>query len=76
MSTGNTDRIRAELEEAAASLPESAPGYREALVQAALDCITATAEHDDRRLNINQRFDGRIEQIASLVASNKQGHGL
>ena len=73
MATGNTERIRAELEKAAESLPESFPGYRKALVDAALDCITSTAEHDDRRLNINQRFDGHIQTIATQVIGAKDG---
>lgn len=73
MATGNTERMRAELEKSAESLPESFPGYRKALVDAALDCITSTAEHDDRRLNINQRFDGHIQSIATQVIATKDG---
>ena len=73
MATGNTERIRAELEKAAECLTESFPGYRKALVDAALDCITSTAEHDDRRLNINQRFDGHIQTIAARVIGEKDG---
>jgi hypothetical protein len=70
MSTGNADRIRAELEKAATSLPERFAGYRQGLVDAAMECITTTAEHDDRKTNINQRFDGCLESIAKGLASN------
>jgi hypothetical protein len=73
MSSGNTDRIRAELEKASADLPETFPGYRKALVDAAVDCITSTAEHDDRRLNINQRFGAHIELIATRANGGKDG---
>jgi len=69
MSTGNVDRIRVELEKAAVALPERFPGYREGLVAAAMDCITTTAEHDDRKTNINQRFDGCLETLAKGPAS-------
>jgi hypothetical protein len=67
MSTGNTERIEIELRKAAATLTERFPGYREALVQAALECITDAADHVDRRLNINQRFGTRIERIAGQI---------
>lgn len=69
MSTGNVDRIRVELEKAAAAVEERFPGYRENLVSAAMDCITTTAEHDDRKTNINQRFDGCLETLAKGFAS-------
>lgn len=69
MSTGNADRIRAELEKAATSLPERCPGHREALVNAAMDCITTTAEHDDRKTNINQQFDACLDTIAKGLAT-------
>jgi hypothetical protein len=70
MSTGNADRIRAELERAASSLPERLAGYRESLVNAAMECITTTAEHDDRKTNINQRFDACLETIAKALTSS------
>lgn len=70
MSTGNSDRIRAELEKAASLVPERVAGYREHLVNAAMDCITTTAEHDDRKTNINQRFDACLETIAKELATN------
>lgn len=69
MSTGNSDRIRLELEKASLSLEERYPGYREGLIIAAMDCITTTAEHDDRKTNINQRFDGCLESLAKALAS-------
>lgn len=73
MSTGNTDRMKAELLRAVSSIRDLHPGYRDALVQAALECITDTAEHDDRRLNINQRFDAQIEKIAQQAIIAKGG---
>jgi hypothetical protein len=75
MATGNTERIQAELQKAANALPEKFPGYREALVRSALECITATSEHDDRRLNINQRFSAHIEQLATQALATKEGQG-
>jgi hypothetical protein len=69
MSSGNVDRIRVELEKAAGTLPERFPGYREGLVAAAIECITTTAEHDDRKTNINQRFDGCLETLAKGLAT-------
>ncbi len=68
MSTGNVDRIRIELVKAAATITERFPGYREGLVSAAMDCITTTAEHDDRKTNINQRFDVCLETLAKNLA--------
>lgn len=68
MPAGNTERMRLELEKAVASLPERFPGYREGLVIAAMDCITMTAEHDDRKTNINQRFDSCLESLAKQLA--------
>jgi hypothetical protein len=73
MSTGNTDRIRTELEKAVERLPERVSGYRDALVRAAMECITDTAEHDDRRVNINQRFDARIQRIAAEIGKARAG---
>lgn len=72
MSSGNVARIQFELEKAAGTLPERFPGYREGLVAAAMDCTTATAEHDDRKTNINQRFDGRLEALAQGLATPAQ----
>lgn len=69
MSAGNIDRIRAELEKAAGQLPERFTGYRNALIDCAIDCITTTAEHDDRKTNINQRFDGCLIAIAKQLAA-------
>ncbi len=73
MSTGNTDRMRTEIEKACAGVDELYPGYRKALVDAALECISATAEHDDRRVYINQRFDTQIQTIATQVEVAKGG---
>jgi hypothetical protein len=65
--------MKVELLKAVSNLEDRYPGYREALVQAALDCVTDTAEHDDRRLNINQRFDAQIERIAQQAIATKEG---
>jgi hypothetical protein len=72
MTTSNTDRIRVELERAADVLPEKFAGYRNALVKAAMECIMDAAEHGDRRLNINQRFENRISQIAAQFGSRAE----
>jgi hypothetical protein len=73
MSTGNTERIRAELEKAVGMVAERYVGYRDELVKAALECITDTAEHDDRPVNINQRFEARIQQVATEIANARSG---
>ena len=72
MSTGNTERMRAELQKAVGLLTEKYPGYRQVLVQAALECVTDTAEHDDKRVNINQRFDGQVARIAEKLVASKE----
>lgn len=69
MATGNTDRIQVELEKVAQSIPERFAGYRAALVAAAMDCITTTSEHDDKKTNINQQFDSCLEAIARKLTS-------
>lgn len=69
MSAGNVDRIRAELEKAASKLPERFAGYHNAIIDCAIDCITMTAEHDDRKTNINQRFDTCLITIAKQMAA-------
>lgn len=76
MATGNADRIRVELEKAALSLEERYPGYRESLVSAAMDCLAITAEHDDRKTNINQRFDACLDTLGKcIVAESTEAKG-
>jgi hypothetical protein len=71
MPTGNVERMQSELVKAADSVPERFPGYRARLIEAAMECITATSEHDDRRTNIKQRFDGYLEALAKELATPK-----
>jgi len=63
MTTGNVERMHSELVIAAESIPERFPGYRARLIETAVECLTTTAEHDDRKTNIKQRFDGCLEAL-------------
>lgn len=72
MSNGNTERMRIELLKAVENIPENYSGFREDLVNTAIECISDTAAHDDKKLHINKRFDERIENIAKLLIKAKQ----
>ena len=65
--TSNAERIAAELERAAQTATERFPGYRARLAQAAIDCYLFTAEHDEQRININQKYDEVIRSLAREI---------
>jgi hypothetical protein len=71
MST-NVERIRRELEMAAESIPEKFEGYREHLIDAAIECIVDSAEHDEKRVNINQRYKKRLRDLGEMLEEEAQ----
>jgi hypothetical protein len=66
--TSNAERIAAELERASGQLVERFPGYRQRLARAALDSYLLAAEHDEQRININQKYDELIRNIAQDIS--------
>lgn len=65
--TSNSERIAGEIEQAARTLPERFPGYRRQLAQAALECYLLAAEHDEQRININQKYDELVKSLAREI---------
>lgn len=68
--TSNAERIATELERAAQMTTERFPGYRLRLAQAAMECYLLTAEHDEQRININQKYDEVIRSLAREIDQN------
>lgn len=68
--TSNAERIATELERAAHTTTERFPGYRARLAQAAMECYLLTAEHDEQRININQKYDELIRSLAREISQN------
>jgi len=68
--TSNAERITVEIERAAQTLTERFPGYRQRLAEAAMECYVLTAEHDEQRININQKYDELIRSLAREIGRN------
>ena len=68
--TSNAERIATELERAAQTVIERSPGYRVRLAQAAMECYLLTAEHDEQRININQKYDEAIRSLARDIGQS------
>jgi hypothetical protein len=68
--TSNAERIATELERAAQMSTERFPGYRVRLAKAAMECYLLTAEHDEQRININQRYDEVIRLLVQEIGQN------
>jgi hypothetical protein len=68
--TSNAERIATELERAAQMATERFPGYRVRLAKAAMECYLLTAEHDEQRININQRYDEVIRLLVQEIGQN------
>lgn len=68
--TSNVDRIEVEVRRAAQEISERFPGYRERLAEAALECYILTAEHDEQRININQKYQQVIMSLAQEIDKN------
>ena len=65
--TSNSERIAVEVERAAQGSTERFPGYRQRLAQAAMECYLLAAEHDEQRININQKYDEVIKSLAREI---------
>ena len=68
----NVQRIEEELRAAVEQVDEKYEGYREDLIQAAVQCIADQAEHAETQININQRFDARLRTLASNMVEGSQ----
>ena len=73
--TSNSDRIASEVEQAALEVTERFPGYRRRLAQAAMECYILTAEHDEQRISINQKYDEVIRALAREIGQNAPSRG-
>lgn len=73
--TSNADRIASEVKEAALGVAERFPGYRHQLTEAAMECYVLTAEHDEQRININQKYDGLLRTLAREIVRNAPTRG-
>ena len=69
--TSNSERIAAEIERAAGQAVERFPGYRKLLAQAAMECYLLTSEHDEQRININQKYDELIRKLAGEIGRSE-----
>jgi len=65
MVTTNLDRMEQEIRTAVDALPERVPGYRSALAEAAIEAIALTAEHDEKKIAINQGFKALLKKVSS-----------
>jgi hypothetical protein len=73
--TSNAERIAAEIELAAQAMTERFHGYRSRLAKAAMECYLLTAEHDEQRININQKYDQVIRSLSGEVGQSTAGGG-
>jgi hypothetical protein len=69
--TSNVERIAIEVERAAWQLSERTPDYRDRIAKAAIECFILTAEHDEQRININQKYDELIKTLAHDIGSRE-----
>jgi hypothetical protein len=68
--TSNAERIATEIERAAQTATERFPGYSAQLAHAAMECYLLTAEHDEQRININQKYDEAIRSLAREIGKS------
>lgn len=73
--TSNAERITSEVEIASREVNERFPGYRELLTQSAIECFLLTAEHDEQRININQKYDQVITSLAREIGQRTEEWG-
>lgn len=73
--TSNAERIASEVQIAAQDVTERFPGYRELLAESAIECFALTAEHDEQRININQKYDQVITSLARGISQCASGQG-
>ena len=53
-------------------IEDRCPGYREALVDAVADIITAERQHRVRGTNIQQQVDDKCNSVGRFLNSNRQ----
>lgn len=68
--TSNAERIATEIERATQTITERFEGYRLRLAKAAMECYLLTAEHDEQRININQRYDQVIRSVSREIGQD------
>jgi hypothetical protein len=68
--TSNSERIAVEIHKASLGMNERFPGYLEKLARAAFDCYLLAAEHDEQRININQKYDEVTVSVASQIGQH------
>ncbi|MFE6173704.1 hypothetical protein [Streptomyces sp. NPDC056464] len=68
--TTNSERISSEVQRAAQDVEERFPGYRTLLTNAAIECFLLTAEHDEQRININQKYEHVINELARQIGQS------
>lgn len=73
--TSNSERITVEVKRAAETLTERFPGYQQRVAEAAMECYVLTAEHDEQRININQKYDELIRSLAREIGQNAPKRG-
>ncbi len=61
------------MERATAGVSERFPGYRSQLVQAALECYRLTAEHSEKRIDINKKYDEIVSALAQAIEKSRSG---
>jgi hypothetical protein len=57
-------------------LNERFPGYRELVAQAAIECYVLTAEHNEQRININQKYNEVISALAREIGRPAADRGV
>ncbi|MFD8527149.1 hypothetical protein ACFV0L_07020 [Streptosporangium canum] len=72
----NIERIRAEMESAALGVSERFPGYRSKLIDAAIECYKLTAEHSEKRIDINKKYGDVVNLLARAIEENRSGDDL
>jgi hypothetical protein len=73
--TSNAERIASEVQSATRQVNERFSGYQDLLAQAAMECFKLTAEHDEQRININQKYDQVITSLAQEIGQNSAERG-
>lgn len=69
--TSNVERVRQEIQRASRDVAEQFPGYRDMLVEAAVECYKLAAEHSERRTDINKRYDEIVSKVAKAISEKR-----
>ncbi|MEV5556348.1 hypothetical protein AB0L44_22075 [Nonomuraea wenchangensis] len=65
--TSNIERIREEIQKASQGVDERFSGYRDMLVEAAVECYKLTAEHAEKRTAIDKKYDEVVSKVARTI---------